>query len=269
MKNYVNNNQTTEIAEKEIHICPKCGKKKIENTDFCSSCGYKFKERIKDKKTKAKIKIIIISIVSLIVAITIVFSILLISGISIECLFKGHSWENPTCTEPKMCKICQKTDGKELGHDWKDANCTEPKTCIRCNETEGNKLGHSVGFGKCNKCGEFSLELSTEASDIISHFDNAYDYYDKAIETAAKGDFSLYRKYLKSCSDELTSAKAACQGYSEFSEIGESIFDLNESILIAYFLESDVSSLNQIELTMYPIVDIATVLDVWEEKINK
>ena len=32
----------------------------------------------------------------------------------------GHSWKRATCTEPKTCRRCRKTDGEPLGHDWKE-----------------------------------------------------------------------------------------------------------------------------------------------------
>lgn len=80
----------------------------------------------------------------------------------------GHDWTDATCTEPKTCVRCGKTQGEPLGHDnanasctdewtctrcgetfsalghdWKDASCTEPQTCSRCGETEGSPLGHT------------------------------------------------------------------------------------------------------------------------------
>lgn len=55
-----------------------------------------------------------------------------------------HEWKEATCTEPKICTKCNKTDGNALGHEWKEATCTEPKTCTRCGKTEGAALGHSL-----------------------------------------------------------------------------------------------------------------------------
>lgn len=65
-----------------------------------------------------------------------------------------HEFEDATCTEPKICKVCGEIDGKALGHDWQEANCENPKTCKRCGETEGEALGHSIDIGLCNKCGK-------------------------------------------------------------------------------------------------------------------
>ena len=53
-----------------------------------------------------------------------------------------HRWNYATCTKPKICTICGKTEGEALGHKWSDATCTEPQTCSVCHETKGKELGH-------------------------------------------------------------------------------------------------------------------------------
>ncbi len=53
-----------------------------------------------------------------------------------------HSWKDATCTAPKTCSICGKTEGEPLAHSWTDATCTAPKTCSICGETEGEPLEH-------------------------------------------------------------------------------------------------------------------------------
>ncbi len=57
-------------------------------------------------------------------------------------------WNPATCTEPKTCDGCGKTEGEPLGHDWLDATCTEPETCKRCKKTRGEALGHEEGEWK-------------------------------------------------------------------------------------------------------------------------
>lgn len=80
-----------------------------------------------------------------------------------------HPWDDATCTKPKTCRICGRTEGKALGHIWSDATCTEPQTCSVCNETKGDALGHDpdewtiikeatcTAFGEkettCKRCG--------------------------------------------------------------------------------------------------------------------
>lgn len=53
-----------------------------------------------------------------------------------------HRWNDATCTKPRTCSICGKTEGEALGHKWSDATCTEPQTCSVCKETKGEALGH-------------------------------------------------------------------------------------------------------------------------------
>lgn len=61
-------------------------------------------------------------------------------------LFCTHKlWTNASCTSPRTCKSCGKTEGEPLGHEWEEATCTVPKTCQRCGKTDGKPLGHQPG----------------------------------------------------------------------------------------------------------------------------
>ena len=60
-----------------------------------------------------------------------------------------HSWRQATCTEPKTCSECGKTEGAALGHQWTEATCTVPKTCTVCGATEGEALGHQWTEATC------------------------------------------------------------------------------------------------------------------------
>lgn len=66
--------------------------------------------------------------------------IIIISAIGIY--FGYHTWNEATCSEPRTCIICGKTEGEALGHKWKSATCTESQICSVCNQTKGDKLGH-------------------------------------------------------------------------------------------------------------------------------
>lgn len=57
----------------------------------------------------------------------------------------GHVWAEATCSQPKTCQVCKQTEGVSLEHTWEDATCATPKTCKVCNKTEGKPLAHSVG----------------------------------------------------------------------------------------------------------------------------
>lgn len=74
------------------------------------------------------------------------------------CCLK-HEFAEATCTEPKTCVKCGKTEGEALGHEWSEATCTKPKTCSACGATEGAALGHKIEVeaGKEATCTEDGL----------------------------------------------------------------------------------------------------------------
>ena len=81
------------------------------------------------------------------VAVVIIFSLPML----FPQLFCSHKlWANATCTSPRVCKSCGKTEGEPLGHEWEEATCTTPKTCQRCGETKGEPLGHQRARGPKN-----------------------------------------------------------------------------------------------------------------------
>lgn len=63
--------------------------------------------------------------------------------------FTVHVWKDATCTEPRTCLLCGKTEGKSLGHDWIKATCTDPKTCRVCGKTGDMALGHTWRNATC------------------------------------------------------------------------------------------------------------------------
>lgn len=74
--------------------------------------------------------------------------------------FTVHIWKDASCTKPKTCVLCGKTQGFARGHSWQSANCEKAKTCIRCAMTEGQPLGHEwheatcLSPGICGRCGK-------------------------------------------------------------------------------------------------------------------
>ncbi len=77
-----------------------------------------------------------------------------------------HSFTEATCTEPKTCTVCGETEGELADHSFTDATCTEPKTCTVCGETEGELADHSFTEATCTEpktctvCGETEGELA-------------------------------------------------------------------------------------------------------------
>lgn len=63
----------------------------------------------------------------------------------------GHEWKKATCTDPKVCVICNRKSGEALGHDWKDATCVTPKTCATCGKKTGNPTDHNWLDATCEE----------------------------------------------------------------------------------------------------------------------
>ncbi len=85
------------------------------------------------------------------------------------------STNDSTCTalgsENYECKNCTYTYAEEIAkksHNYTDATCTAPKTCDMCGKTEGQKLGHSNNL-ICTRCGESTFEKL-----VISGVGNKY-----------------------------------------------------------------------------------------------
>ena len=133
---------------------------------------------------------------------SIILLALSLSSCSLVC---EHEWTEATCTTPKTCTLCGKTEGDALGHNWTEATCESPKACMRCGETEGEALGHSMIDNVCERCGykEWSVEdfgfydfykcnkfLEIDSYDLIdkvvkfkSHYTYwTYEFFDNYIE---------------------------------------------------------------------------------------
>lgn len=82
-----------------------------------------------------------------------------------------HTWTDATCTAPRTCTLCGKTEGEPLSHTWSDADCTTPKTCTLCGKTKGEPLPHAWVEANyqdpktCSVCGE------TEGSPLTASFE--------------------------------------------------------------------------------------------------
>lgn len=48
-----------------------------------------------------------------------------------------HHWQEATCTEPRTCIDCGKTDGEPLGHDYQGGDCCHASICVRCGASSG------------------------------------------------------------------------------------------------------------------------------------
>ena len=88
---------------------------------------------MKDRK-KATITVILAGVV------------LIIAGIVIYTCY--HRWNDATCTEPRTCSICGKTEGEPLGHKWNSATCIKPQICKVCKETK--EIHHRINHSQKN-----------------------------------------------------------------------------------------------------------------------
>ena len=84
----------------------------------------------------------------------------------------GHDWMEATCTDPKICKTCDTTEGTALEHDWTEATYTAPKTCLTCGTTEGDVKAYTKGlrYGSCMWGDGYSvwgIGTATDIEDII------------------------------------------------------------------------------------------------------
>ena len=61
-----------------------------------------------------------------------------------------HEWLDATCTAPKTCNICHKTDGEELGHTGGTATCLAPAICERCHQPYGEMGSHVIVDATCD-----------------------------------------------------------------------------------------------------------------------
>lgn len=90
-----------------------------------------------------------------------------------ECEKNGHKFKEATCTDPKICEVCGKKEGKALGHDFESADCTNPTTCKRCGKTGTDELGHKFKDATCDapktceRCG------AVEGEKLAHEFEDA------------------------------------------------------------------------------------------------
>lgn len=73
-------------------------------------------------------------------------------------VLKVHIWQAATCTAPKTCRICRRTQGEPLPHTWV-GECLTPGTCAVCGAVQEEAPGHRwrradcLSTGTCTVCG--------------------------------------------------------------------------------------------------------------------
>lgn len=74
----------------------------------------------------------------------------------------NHNWVPANCKDPRTCTRCGLIDETAPLHNWKDATCVKPKTCVRCEITEGEALGHTYVDGVCSVCKDGLPDMPAE-----------------------------------------------------------------------------------------------------------
>ena len=119
----------------------------------------------------------------------------------------SHEWKEATCTEPKTCTKCGKTEDEALGHIWIDATCAEPKHCSVCGEIEGETLEHTWDDATCAKPKHCSVCGETEG-EALEHTLTEANFQQGATcevcgETVSEPLQAYFEKNNMSCDAEL------------------------------------------------------------------
>lgn len=70
-----------------------------------------------------------------------VMALIVLAGLLSGCCLQ-HQWVDATCTSPRTCAACGKTEGSPIEHSFEEPTCTRPRTCAACGAIEGEALGH-------------------------------------------------------------------------------------------------------------------------------
>ena len=133
-----------------------------------------------------------------------------------------HTWKDATCTEPKTCSICGKTDGDALGHSYQEAvtapTCTEKgyttHTCSRCGDsyadTYVSAAGHDWDDGvvtkeptysetgirtyTCKNCGETKTEEIAKLTRPSGGSSSGTPSYTVSVDSGRNGSVSVSPK---------------------------------------------------------------------------
>lgn len=74
----------------------------------------------------------------------------------------GHQYTDPTCTLPKICKVCSQTDGQPLGHSYSDGYC------IRCKVPDDTNPKVVFSYRDVAPGDFFPSDSVTEGSVVIT-----------------------------------------------------------------------------------------------------
>ena len=147
-----------------------------EDTYACSECGASYKNTV--------------AVVS--------HNYVLAKQTNATCLSAGEKrYSCSMCGDSYTEKIAQ------TSHNWTNATCTAPKTCTSCGKTEGNALGHSGG-AVCTRCGTktfTTLTYSGVGSKVIDYSIPKGKFRITATKSSGQGSVDVKVHYTGSYGD--------------------------------------------------------------------
>lgn len=129
-------------------------------------------------------------------------------------------------------------------HDWKSATCTEPKKCTICGKTEGNANGHNYNSShKCYSCGQIdpsvnqilskcSLELPS-LPKTVSYYNYNNKLHSSVEVTAISYEFEYYGDGKVTLTAKFSGKKTydyRGSGQSDSVNIGWKLYDPNGNV---------------------------------------
>lgn len=140
--------------------------------------------------------------------------------------FVVTSTQAATCTKAgakhHRCSTCGYEYSEEIAqkaHSYSSATCTTPKTCTSCAKTEGKALGHSTDGVVCSRCGEITFETLTYSGKGSKVIKNIVVPKGKFLITVyATGGSSLYLDLRNSFGNEVAEINVYHSGNVEKAE---------------------------------------------------
>ena len=139
-----------------------------------------------------------------------------------------HKWQEATCSAPKTCKICGETEGETLDHEWQEATCSTPKTCEICEETEGEGLNHEWQEATCSAPKTCALCGATEGESLGHKWEKATCTVPKTCavckktEGAANGEHDLdLNGKCKVCKKQI-GVQLTMENYAKYLQVNSS-----------------------------------------------
>ena len=124
-------------------------------------------------------------------------------------------------------------------HTWEDATCTTPKICIECSEIEGEALGHTTELGKCERCQEFQgkdifEEIISKVSKTTEKIGNIYKRQNEALTKvttieAVYKNMQTTDENIRPLLDDYQVAIDMCGDCAELKDFKDAIQDIVDS----------------------------------------